>query len=45
MRDCIMCMALGFIAGALVVANNNKAQNIVEKGKKVVKDQIKKITD
>ena len=45
MRDCIMCMALGFIAGALVVANNHKAQDMVEKSKKVVKDQIKKITD
>ena len=45
MRDCIMCMALGFIAGAIVVANNQKVQNIVEKGKKVVKDQVKKLTD
>lgn len=45
MKDCIICMALGFIAGAIVVANNNKAQEIVEKGKKVVKDQIKKLTD
>lgn len=45
MRDCIMCMALGFIAGALVVSSNNQAQKMVEKGKKAVKDQIKKITD
>lgn len=45
MKDCIMCMALGFIAGALVVSSNNKAQEIVEKGKKAVKQQIKKITD
>ena len=45
MRDCLFCMALGFIAGAIVVANNHKAQEIVEKGKKVVKDQVKKLTD
>ena len=45
MRDCIMCMALGFIAGAIVVANNQKVQNMVEKGKKVVKDQVKRLTD
>lgn len=45
MKDCIMCMALGFIAGALVVSNNNQAQQIVEKGKKAVKNQIKKVTE
>ena len=46
MKDCvIISMALGFIAGALVVANNNKAQEIVAKGKKAVKEQVKKITD
>jgi len=45
MKDCLICMAMGFIAGALVVSNNNQVQNIVEKGKKAVKNQIKKITD
>lgn len=45
MKDCLMCMALGFIAGAIIVTNNHKAQEIVEKGKRVVKDQVKKITD
>ena len=45
MKDCFICMALGFIAGALVVTNNHKIQNVVEKSKKAVKDQIKKITD
>ena len=45
MKDCLVCMALGFIAGALVVANNNDAMRMVEKGKKVVKDQVKKITE
>ena len=45
MKDCLISMALGFIAGALIVSNNNKMQDIVEKGKKVVKDQVKKLTD
>ena len=46
MKDCILIgMALGFIAGALVVTHNNKAQAVVEKGKKAVKDQVKKMID
>jgi hypothetical protein len=45
MKDCLVCMALGFIAGALVVANNQEAKRVVEKGKKAVKDTVKKITD
>ena len=46
MKDCVLIsMALGFIVGALVVSNNNKAQEIVEKGKKAVKEQVKKITE
>lgn len=46
MKDCvIISMALGFIAGALVVSNNYKAQEMVEKGKKAVKEQVKKITE
>jgi len=45
MKDCFICMALGFIAGALVVSSNNEAKRIVEKGKKAVKDQMKKITE
>ena len=45
MKDCFICMALGFIAGALVVSSNNEAKRIVEKGKKAVKEQVKKITD
>ena len=45
MKDCLFCMALGFIAGAIVVANNSKAQEMIEKGKKAVKDQVKKITN
>lgn len=45
MKDCLMCMALGFIAGAIIVSNNHKAQQIVENGKKAVKEQVKKLTD
>ena len=46
MKDCvIISMALGFIAGALLVSNNSQAQKIVEKGKKAVKEQVKKLTD
>ena len=45
MKDCIVCMTLGFIAGALVVSSNNKVQNVVEKGKKAVKEQIEKLSN
>lgn len=46
MKDCVLIgMALGFIAGALVVSNNADAQKMVEKGKKAVKEQVKKITN
>ncbi|MGN0960703.1 MAG: hypothetical protein ACI4PF_00720 [Christensenellales bacterium] len=45
MKDCMICMALGFIAGALVVTSNQKAQNMLEKGKKAVKEQMKKLSD
>ncbi len=44
MKDCVLIgMALGFIAGALVVSNNSNAQKMVEKGKKAVKDKVKQI--
>lgn len=46
MKDCVLIgMALGFIAGALVVSNNANAQKVVEKSKKAVKDQVKKLTE
>lgn len=45
MKDCLMLMALGFIAGALVVSNNNEVQKVVEKGKKAVKNGVNKITN
>jgi len=44
MNDCtIMGFAIGLIAGALIVSNNKKAQEMVEKGKKAVKQQIEKM--
>ena len=43
MKDCIICMALGFIAGAIIVSNNDKVQRVVEKGKKAIKEQAKKL--
>lgn len=45
MKDCLFCMALGFIAGALVVSSNKDAKNIVEKGKRAVRDKVKQITE
>ncbi len=44
MNDCtLMGFAIGLIAGALIVSNNKKAQEMVEKGKKAVKQQIEKM--
>lgn len=46
MKDSVILgIVLGFIAGALVVTHNNKAQEIVEKGKKAIKQQVKKMTN
>lgn len=36
-------LALGLIAGAIIVTNNAKAEQLVEKGKKAVKKQISKM--
>ena len=41
----LMGMALGFIVGAILVTNSDKAQKLVEKGKKIAKDQVKKIAE
>mgnify|MGYP004652930765 CR=1 FL=1 len=44
MKDCVLIsMALGLIAGALIVSNNKKAQEVVEKTKKAVKNSIEKM--
>ena len=44
MNDCtLMGFAVGLLAGALIVANNKKAQENVEKAKKAVKQQIEKM--
>ena len=36
-------MALGLIAGALIVTNNKKAEELVQKGKKAIKKQVENI--
>lgn len=44
MNDCtLLGFAVGMVAGALIVANSSKAQEIVEKGTKAVKQQVEKI--
>lgn len=44
MKDCLLIgMALGLIAGALIVTNNPKAEALVQKGKKAVKKQVEKL--
>ena len=44
LNDCtLLGFAIGMVAGALIVSNNKKAQEIVEKGKKAVKQQVEKI--
>ncbi len=44
MKDCVLIsMAIGIIAGALIVSNNNKAQEVVEKTKRAVKKSIEKM--
>lgn len=44
MNDCtLLGFAVGMVAGALIVANSNKAQEIVEKGTKAVKQQVEKL--
>ena len=44
MSDCtLLGFAVGMVAGALIVANSAKAQELVEKGTKAVKQQVEKI--
>ncbi len=44
MKDCLLIgMALGVIAGALIVTNNPKAKELAEKGKKAIKKHVEKI--
>jgi len=44
MNDCtLLGFAVGMVAGALIVANSKKAQDLVEKGKKAVKQQVEKM--
>ena len=44
MNDCtLLGFAVGMVAGALIVANSSKAQEMVEKGTKAVKQQVEKL--
>ena len=44
MKDGLLLgMALGLIIGAVVVTNNPKAEQIVNKGKKAIKKQVEKM--
>ncbi len=44
MKDCLLIgMALGFIAGAVLVQGSRDAQELVKQGKKAVKDKIETI--
>ena len=46
MKDCLLIgMALGFIAGALLVQGNKQAQDLVKQGKEVVGKKINEIKD
>ena len=44
MNDCmLLSFAVGLVAGAVIVSHNKKAQELVEKGKKAVKEQVEKM--
>ena len=44
MKDCvIISMALGLIAGALIVSNSEKAQEMVNKTKRAIKNKVEKM--
>ena len=44
MNDCMLLgFAVGLVAGAVIVSNSKKAQELVEKGKKAVKQQVEKM--
>lgn len=39
----IIGMALGFIAGAIIVKNNQEVEKMVNKGEKAVKNTVKQL--
>ncbi len=46
MKDCLLVgFALGMLCGALIVSQSHGAKQVVEKGKKAMKKQIKKMVD
>lgn len=46
MKDCLLIgMALGFIAGAVLIQSNKEAREIVKQGKEAVKQKIDDIKE
>jgi F0F1-type ATP synthase membrane subunit b/b' len=46
MKDCLLIgMALGFIAGAILVQGNREAQNIVKQGKEAISKKINEVKE
>lgn len=46
MKDCLLIgMALGFIAGAVLIQGSREAQELVKQGKKAVKDKLEIIKE
>ena len=43
MKECLFGIAVGVLLGALLVESSPQAQEVVEKGKKLVKKSIDKI--
>ncbi len=44
MKECIFGLAVGVLLGGLLVQNSPKAQEMLDKGTKVVKEKIDKMT-
>ena len=44
MKECLFGIAIGVLMGALLVESSPEAKEMVEKGKKVIKNKIDKIT-
>lgn len=45
MKDLILGLALGMVAGVAVYSCSSKSQNIVQKSKKAIKEKLKEIAD
>ena len=45
MKECIFGIAVGVLAGALLVHSSPKAREMVDKGTNFVKDKVKKMSN